>query len=441
MTRTTTPIEAAVAIAAETSVEPDYRDPVHRMSQLLDPGSLEPVHRRAGLGVVVARGRIDGAEVVTYATDGSRLGGVIGATECRLIAEAIDSAVARRCPVIGIWHTAGATPAEGAAAMDGVGRMYAAMVRASGTVPQLSLVLGPATGGTAFGPALTDVVVMSAAGRMYVAGPDDVRSVTGDAVDPATLGGPEVHARSGAAHVVTEFEADAYRRARELVALFTRPGRYDLEALRTHRDPSTLLPALADHGYDVRPLVAELLDRDSFVELQPRWAPNVVVGLGRLGRRTVGVVANNPACAGGRLDATAAEKSARFVRMCDALGVPLVTIVDVPGHLPGPDQEVAGAVRRGATLLHAFAESAVPRITLVTRHAHGSAAVAMNSRALGANTVVAWPDAAPATDGYGEAIQLGLVDEVVDPVDTRRRLGELLAAAPAGRGKHTNIPL
>ncbi|HEV7649805.1 MAG TPA: carboxyl transferase domain-containing protein [Actinophytocola sp.] len=434
-------IEAAVATAAETSVEPDYRDPVHRMSQLLDPGSLEPVHRREGLGVVVARGRVDGSEVVAYATDGSRLGGVIGATECRLVAAAIDSAVARRCPVVGIWHTAGATPAEGVAALDGVGQVYAAMVRASGTVPQISLVLGPAAGGTAFGPALTDVVIMSAAGRMYVAGPDDVRSVTGAAVDPATLGGPEVHARSGAAHVVTEFEADAYRRARELVALFTRPGHYDLESLRTFRDPSVLLPALADHGYDVRPLVAELLDTGSFVELQARWAPNVVTGLGRLGRRTVGVVANNPGHAGGRLDASAAEKSARFVRMCDALGVPLVTVVDVPGHQPGPDQEAAGAVRREATLLHAYAEAVVPRITLVTRQANGSAAVAMSSRSLGAHAVVAWPDAAPATEDYGEAIRLGVVDEVVDPVETRRRLGELLAAAPAGRGKHTNIPL
>jgi acetyl-CoA/propionyl-CoA carboxylase carboxyl transferase subunit len=437
MTRTPTPIEAAVAIAAETSVEPDYRDPVHRMSQLLDPGSFEPVHRRQGLGVVVAHGRIDGSDVIAFATDGSRRGGALGADECRHIAEAIDSAVARRCPVIGIWHTGGA---EGAAAQDGLGRVFAAMVRASGTVPQVSLVLGPAAGGTAFAPALGDVVIMSAAGRMFVAGPDEVRAVTGEQIDPAGLGGPQVHAHSGAAHLVTEFEANAYRRARELVSLLTRPGRYDLESLRTHRDPSALLAASPGRDYDVRPLVAELADHDSFVELQPLWAPNVVVGLGRLGRRTVGIVANNPDNGGGHLDAPAAEKSARFVRMCDALGVPLVTIVDVPGHLPGPAREAAGAVRRGATLLHAYAEAVVPRVTLVTRQAHGSAAIAMNSSSLGAHAVVAWPDATPAAADYGEAIQLGVVDEVVDPVDTRRRLGELLAAAPAGRGKHTNIP-
>jgi acetyl-CoA/propionyl-CoA carboxylase carboxyl transferase subunit len=435
MTRTPIHIEAAVAIAAETSVEPDYRDPVHRMSQLFDPGSLEPVHRREGLGVLVARGRVDGAEVIGYATDGSRLGGVLGTDECRLIAEAVDEAVARRCPVLGIWHCGGVTPAEGA------GQVYSAMVRASGTVPQLALVPGPAAGAAAFGPALADVVIMSAAGRMYAAGPAEVRSVTGEDVDPASLGGPDVHARSGAVHVVTEFEADAYRRARELVTLFTRPGHYDLESLRTHRDPSALLPASADRGYDVRPLLAELVDRDSLVELQARWAPNVVVGLGRLGRRTVGVVASNPDHGGGRLDAAAAEKSARFVRMCDALGVPLLTVVDVPGHLPGPAREAAGAVRRGAKLLHAFAESEVPRITLITRQANGSAAIAMNSRSLGATAVVAWPAAAPAADNYGEAVRLGAVDEVIEPADTRRRLGELLAAAPAGRGRHHNIPL
>jgi len=435
MTRTPTHIEAAVAIAAETSVEPDYRDPVHRMSQLLDAGSLEPVHRREALGALVARGRIDGAEVVAFATDGRRLGGMLDADECRLIAEAVDDAAARRCPVIGIWHSVGTLPAESA------GDIYAAMVRASGTVPQLAVVPGPAAGAAAFGVALADVVIMSAAGRLYTAGPDEVRAVNGEEADPATLGGPEVHARCGAAHVVTEFEADTYRRARELVTLFTRPGLYDLESLRTHRDPSALLPASAERGYDVRPLVAELVDRDSFVELQARWAPNIVAGLGRLGRRTVGVVANNPEHGGGRLDAAAAEKAARFVRMCDALGVPLVSVVDVPGHLPGPAREAAGAVRRGAKLLHAFAEAAVPRITLITRQAHGSAAIAMNSRSLGATAVVAWPDATPAAENYGEAVRSGAVDEVVEPADTRRRLGELLAAAPAGRGRHTNIPL
>jgi acetyl-CoA/propionyl-CoA carboxylase carboxyl transferase subunit len=440
MTRTPTPIEAAVAIAAETSVEPDYRDPVHRMSQLFDPGSLEPVHCREGLGVVVARGRVDGAEVIGYATDGSRPRGAIGADECLLIAEAIDSAVARRCPVIGIWHSGAAAAADDVTALDGVGRVYAAMVRASGTVPQLSLVLGPVAVGTAFAPALTDVVIMSAAGQMCVAGPEEVRKVTDEEADPTGLGVPEVHGRSGVAHLVTEFEADAYRRARELVTLLTRPGRYDLEALRTHRDPSALLPVSAERGYDVRPLVAEILDHSSFLELQARWAPGVVVGLGRLGRRTVGVVANNPGHAGG-LDAPAAEKSARFVRMCDALGVPLVTVVDVPGDLLGSAHEGDCPLRRGAKLLHAFAESVVPRITLVTRQARGSTAIAMNSRSLGATAVVAWPNAGMATDDFGLAVRLGVVDEVIEPVDTRRRLGELLAAAPAGRGKHTNIPL
>ncbi|MGH3879270.1 MAG: carboxyl transferase domain-containing protein [Actinophytocola sp.] len=451
MTRTATSIEAAVAIAAQTSVEPDYRDPVHRMCQLLDGGSFEAVHRREGSGILVARGRIDGAGVVAYCTDGARGGGALGVAECPWIVEAIDLAVAENCPVVGVWHSGGAKPADGVAALDGLGQVYAAMVRASGRVPQLSLVLGPAAGGAAYAAALSDVVVMSEAGRLFTHGPDVVRAVTGEVVDAAGLGGPEVHGRSGVAHLTAGSEAAAYRQAREVVALLTKPGHYDLARLRSLKDPSALLPGSPRQAYDVHPLVEQVLDHDTFTELQAGWAANIVVGLGRLGGRTVGVVANNPAHDGGCLDSPAAEKAARFVRTCDAFGVPLVVVADVAGHLPGVDRERDGAARRDVKLPHAFAGAEVPRVTLVTRRAGGDAAVAMNSRALGATAVLAWPGAELAADmavdtstgasGLDEAIDVGMVDEVVDPILTRRRLAELLAAAPAGRGRHGNIPL
>ncbi|MEV4320383.1 carboxyl transferase domain-containing protein [Actinocrispum sp. NPDC049592] len=473
--------QAAVAVAEPAAPEPDYRDPMHRMSQLLDPGTVEPIHLRPGLGVAVARGRINGSGVIVYCTDGSTKGGAIGVDECPLIVEAIDIAVRERCPVIGVWHSGGAKLAEGVEAMHGIGQMFAAMVRASGQILQLSVVLGPAAGGAAYGPALTDLVIMSDQGRVFVTGPDVVRTVTGEEIDMAGLGGPEAHGRkSGVVHITTDSETAAYSQAREVVTLFTKPGLYNLDSLTSSLDLRDLLPESPKRAYDVRPLVREIVDRDSFIELQPKWAANIVIGLGRLGGRTVGVIANNPLRKGGCLDSLSAEKASRFVRMCDEFGVPLVVVVDVPGYLPGVGQEWDGVVRRGAKLLHAFADAAVPRITLVTRKSYGGAYIAMNSRALGATSVVAWPDAevavmgakaavgilhrkklaAVASDsereallaqlvaeheviagGVGRAMSIGVVDEVIEPSQTRRRIGEILASAPAGRGHHRNIPL
>jgi acetyl-CoA/propionyl-CoA carboxylase carboxyl transferase subunit len=325
------------------------------------------------------------------------------------------------------------------------------------------VVLGPAVGGAAYGPALTDVVIMGPEGRVFVTGPDV--SITG-----------EQHARSGVVHIVAETEDAATAKARELTALLARPGRFSITDVDS--DGPDLRALMSGRAYDVRPLCDAVLDAP-MIELHAKWAPNIVTGLGRLARRTVGVIANNPLRLGGSLDASSAEKAARFVRTCDALGVPLVVLVDVPGYLPGVGQEWDGVVRRGAKLLHAFAEAVVPRVTLVTRKAYGGAYIAMNSRALGATAVFAWPDvevavmgapaavgilhrkrlaATPAserealraklvaeqervTGGVERAIEIGVVDEVIAPTATRRRLAEALAAAPAGRGAHSNIPL
>ncbi|MEU7903616.1 carboxyl transferase domain-containing protein [Actinoplanes sp. NPDC049118] len=467
----------AVINAIESTVE--VRDPLFRIGQLLDAGTETLLNEPDDLGVQTARGRISGSDVVVFCTDGTRMGGAMGHDGCVRIAAAIDLAVAQRLPVIGIWHSGGARLAEGVHSMDGVGKVFAAMVRASGRVPQLSVVVGPAAGGAAYGPALTDVVIMSRAGRIFVTGPEVVRAVTGEDIDQEGLGGPVSHGRhSGVVHVVAADEPDAYARCRRLVTLLAVPGRFDLGSAAAPM-PAVALPENVRRAYDVRPVAHAVLDDGSFEELQARWAPNIVIGLGRLGGRTVGVVANNPLRRGGCLDSLSAEKAARFVRLCDAFAVPLVVLVDVPGYLPGVDQELGGVVRRGAKLLHAFAEAVVPRVTLHLRKAYGGAYIAMNSRALGATRVFAWPTAevavmgakaavgilkrrelaaAPAHEraelearliaehekvagGVDRAAELGLIDEVIEPAQTRLKIAEALAGAPAARGVHGNIPL
>jgi len=475
-----------VALLAPTAVEDrDLRDPELRLQALVDRGTLRPLSGRGDSGVMTARGQVDGSPVVAFATDATRMGGAMGSEGCRHIVDAIDTALRERVPVVGLWHSGGARLAEGVEALDAVGQVFAAMVRASGRVPQISVVLGPAAGGAAYGPALTDIVIMGPLGRVFVTGPEVVRSVTGENVDMERLGGPEPHGRrSGVVHVVTDSDTEALDKARSIAALLARPGRLspadvpDGGAGEAGSDLGALLPGQSNRAYDVHPLVDAVLDGPG-VELHARWAPNVVTALGRLAGRTVGVIANNPLRLGGCLDSLSAEKAARFVRMCDALGVPLVVLVDVPGYLPGVGQEWDGVVRRGAKLLHAFAEAVVPRVTLVTRKAYGGAYIAMNSRALGATAVFAWPGAevavmgasaavgilhrkklaaAPPEErdalrdalvaehtrlagGVARALELGVVDEVIEPARTRRRLAEALAAAPAGRGAHGNIPL
>ena len=459
---------------------PDPRDPLIRLRALLDPGTLRRLHAADDSGVLAVRGRVAGTPVIVYCTDGSLKGGALGADGCRHIVTAITAAVTEECPVIGVWHSGGARLPDGVAALDGVGRVFAAMVGASGRVPQISVVVGPAAGGGAYGPALTDVVVMSGEGRIFVTGPEVVQRVTGEQVDMERLGGPVTHGRhSGVAHVVAGSEADAYAEARALVTLLGEQGAFTDDAAGDPADPSGLLPAGAARAYDVKPLIRAVLDDGAFTELQARWAPNVAVGLGRLAGRTIGVIANNPIRKGGCLDALSAEKAARFVRMCDSFGVPLLVLCDVPGYLPGVEQEWDGVVRRGAKLLHAFAESVVPRVTLITRKSYGGAYIAMNSRSLGATAVFAWPDAevavmgaeaavgvlhrrtlAAASDeerealrarlaeehrrtgnGVAHGLDIGVIDEVIDPAKTRAKLVAAFAAAPPARGRHGNIPL
>jgi acetyl-CoA/propionyl-CoA carboxylase carboxyl transferase subunit len=456
----------------------DPRDPLRRLEQLFDAGSCEPITPADDSGMRAAVGRIEGTPVVAFVSDATVQGGAMGLAGCAVVLTAYERALAEGWPIVGLWHSGGARLREGVVSLHAVGEVFAIMTRASGKIPQISVVLGAAAGGAAYGPALTDVVILGPDGRVFVTGPDVVRSVTGEDVDALRLGGPEPHGRrSGVVHVVADTVEDAFGNARRLASLLGDQGVLAVEAV-PDVDLSRLLPESVKRAYDVHPLVDGLLDAPG-VELHAKWAPNVVTTLGRLGGRTVGVVANNPMRLGGCLDSASAEKAARFVRMCDAFGVPLVVLVDVPGYLPGVGQEWDGVVRRGAKLLHAFAEAVVPRVTLVTRKAYGGAYIAMNGRSLGATRVLAWPtaevavmgavaavrilhrrrlaevppDLRPQTEidlaaehsqlagGLARAMEIGVVDEVVEPAATRTAVARAIAAAPQRRGAHGNIPL
>jgi acetyl-CoA/propionyl-CoA carboxylase carboxyl transferase subunit len=460
--------------------EEDPRNPNYRLAAFFDEGTLELISTDDDSGMLAAVGTVEGVHTVAFCSDATIMGGAMGNEGCKVVVAAYARAMADQAPIVGLWHSGGARLAEGVLSLHAVGLIFHAMTQASGKIPQVSVVLGPAAGGAAYGPALTDVVILGPEGRIFVTGPDVVRSVTGEDVDMLRLGGPEPHGRrSGVVHVLADSEAYALGEARRLVSIFGDQRTIVVDDV-TDRDLSDQMPESKKRAYDVHPVVRELLDEDSMLELHNKWAPNIVTALGRFGGRSVGVIANNPLRLGGCLDSPSAEKAARFVRMCDAFGIPLIVVVDVPGYLPGVGQEWDGVVRRGAKLLHAFSEAQVPRVTLVTRKSYGGAYIAMNSRALGATRVFAWPgaeiavmgaiaavrilhrrkiagvaaDLRPTVEtelaaehekiagGVEKAVEIGVIDEVVEPPNTRSRLAAALAAADTGsKGAHGNIPL
>ncbi|MEO8518343.1 MAG: carboxyl transferase domain-containing protein [Dermatophilaceae bacterium] len=472
--------EAVAATKPKIDRENDPRNPRKRLEEFFDPGTLELITADDASGVLCATGKVRDTPVVAFASDATIQGGAMGKDGCEAILVAYQRALDDHVPVVGIWHSGGARLAEGVVSLHAVGEVFAIMTRASGKIPQISIVIGPAAGGAAYGPALTDIVILGPDGRIFVTGPDVVRSVTGENVDALRLGGPEPHGRrSGVVHVVTDTTEAAYERGQQLCSLLGDQGTLEVSSVQ-ERDLAETFPESARRAYDVHPLITNVLDDASNnVELHPKWAPNIVTALGRFGGRTVGVVANNPMRLGGCLDSASAEKAARFVRMCDAFGVPLIVLVDVPGYLPGVGQEWDGVVRRGAKLLHAFAEATVPRVTLVTRKSYGGAYIAMNARCLGATRVFAWPTATVAvmgavaavrilhrrrlaevpeedrtqvenelavehealSGGLPRAVEIGVVDEIIEPTATRGAIARAVAAAPQIRGSHGNIPL
>ena len=457
----------------------DPRDPESRIARLLDGGKFEFLIPRTDCGMVAVTGDIKGNKVVVFASDATIKSGASGVEGSKVIVTAYKAAMGAQVPIIGIWHSGGARLSDGVASLDAFGEVFQSMISASGRIPQLSLVLGPTAGGGAYGPALTDIVVLSPEGRIFVTGPDVVKSVTGEDTDMAVLGGPEAHRKnSGLAHIIAADEDEAINDIRTLTDLFANQGFMNAEVKDI--DLAAFVPQSKVRTYEVHPLVEAILDTDAeHIELLSMWAPNMTTVLGRLGGATVGVLASNPAHIAGALDAAAGEKAARFVRTCDAFGIPLIVIADVQGFLPGAGQEWEGAVRRGAKLLHAFGEAVVPRVTLITRRAYGGAYVAMNSKALGATRVFAWPNAEvsvmgavaavrvlhrriladlPAeqresmelelaaehekiSGGVTRAVEIGAVDEIIEPAKTRSALAKVIAQAPHRRGAHGNIPL
>ena len=457
----------------------DPRDPETRIARLLDDGKFEFLIPRTDCGMVAVTGDIKGNKVIVFASDATIKSGALGVEGSKVIVSAYKAAMSAQVPIIGIWHSGGARLSDGVASLDAFGEVFQSMISASGHIPQLSLVLGPTAGGGAYGPALTDIVVLSPEGRIFVTGPEVVKSVTGEDIDMALLGGPEAHRKnSGLAHIIAPTEQEAIDDVRDLTALFANHGVMNPDVADI--DLSVFVPQSQVRTYEVHPLVDAILDKETeHIELLSMWAPNMTTIIGRLGGATVGVLANNPAHIAGILDAAAGEKAARFVRTCDAFGIPLIVIADVQGFLPGAGQEWEGAVRRGAKLLHAFGEAVVPRVTLITRRAYGGAYVAMNSKALGATRVLAWPEAEvsvmgavaavrvlhrriladlPAeqresmelelaaehekiSGGVARAVEIGAVDEIIDPAHTRSALAKIIASTPHRRGAHGNIPL
>ncbi|MFH9964472.1 acyl-CoA carboxylase subunit beta [Streptomyces mirabilis] len=468
-----------------------------RIELLLDKGSFQEVeplrrHRATGFGleakkpygdgVITGWGTVEGRTVFVYAHDFRVFGGALGEAHACKIHKIMDMAIAAGAPLVSLNDGAGARIQEGVSALAGYGGIFQRNTRASGVIPQISVMLGPCAGGAAYSPALTDFIfAVRDISQMFITGPDVVRAVTGEEISQNGLGGADVHgAVSGVAHFVHDDEESCLAEVRYLLSLLPSNNR-ELPPRHVSGDPGDrsgdalldLVPHDGNRSYDMRGVVEELVDDGDHVEVHAGWAPNIVCALARIDGHTVGIVANQPAAMAGVLDIKASEKAARFVQFCDSFNIPLVTLVDVPGFLPGVDQEHEGIIRRGAKLLYAYCNATVPRVSVVLRKAYGGAYIVMDSRSIGADIALAWPTNEIAVmgaegaanvvfrreiaaaddpeamrqekiDQYKEelvhpyyAAERGLVDDVIDPRETRAVLARSLAMLAA---KHAELP-
>ncbi len=429
-----------------------------RIDALLDPGSFTEFdefarHRSSnfgmdakrpfGDGVVTGYGTVDGRPVAVFSQDVTVFGGSLGEVYGEKIVKVLDFAVTNGCPVVGINEGGGARIQEGVVSLGLYGEIFRRNVHASGVIPQISLVMGPAAGGHVYSPALTDFVVMvDKTSQMFITGPDVVKTVTGEEVTLEELGGARTHnTKSGVAHYLAEDEADALDYVKALLsylpsnnldplpALDVAPVQTVLPDALTDEDVEldTFIPDSANTPYDMHTVVEHVLDDGEFLEVQPLFAPNILIGFGRVEGRPVGIVANQPTQFAGTLDIDASEKAARFVRTCDAFNVPVLTFVDVPGFLPGTSQEWEGIIRRGAKLIYAYAEATVPKVTVITRKAYGGAYDVMGSKHLGADVNLAWPSAQIAVVGAQGAVGILYRKELAEAEDPDARRAELIA--------------
>ena len=468
-----------------------------RIEALLDKGSFQEIdqfvrHQSSGFGiedkrppgdaVITGHGSIDGRPVFVFAEDFTVFGGSLSKVVADKICKILDMALDTGTPVVGLKDSGGARIQEGITSLDGYGRIFERNVRASGVIPQISVVMGPSAGGAVYSPALTDFVFqIDKASHMFITGPDVIKAVTGEDVTMEELGGAMTHAsKSGVTHFVYPTGGDALEAVRYLMSFLPRNNMemppHFAPADRPDRLADSLdsvIPDESSQPYDMVEVIETVLDEDEFFEVHEHWAKNIVVGFGRLDGQAVGIVANQPTVLAGTLDIEASEKAARFVRFCDAFNIPVITFVDVPGFLPGVDQEHGGIIRHGAKLLYAYCEATVPRISVITRKAYGGAYVVMNSRGIRADLVFAWPSAEIAVMGAqgavniihrreiasaddpdakrGELIEdyeqkfnnpyvaaeLGLVDEVIEPRETRMKL---IKAMEVLRTKREKLP-
>ena len=476
-----------------------------RLELLLDPGSFHELdllarHRAhaAGLeerpytdGVVTGWGTIDDRKVFVYSQDFTVFGGALGEVFAEKIHKLMDLALKTGAPVIGLNDGAGARIQEGVVSLASYGGIFWRNVQSSGVIPQISVVLGPCAGGAVYSPAMTDFIFMvRETSHMFITGPDVVKTVTGEDVTLEELGGAASHAsKSGVATFVSADELSCLADVRYLLGFLPQNNLGEAPLVESNDDPMrscdmlrTILPASANLPYDMKKVIAEVVDDGEFFEYFPNWAKSIVCGFSRIDGHSVGIVGNQPMVLAGVLDIESSEKAARFVRTCDAFNIPIVTFVDVPGFLPGVDQEYGGIIRHGAKLLYAYCEATVPRIQVITRKAYGGAYVVMNSKSIGADLAYAWPSAELAVMGPQGAVEIvyrrelqqaadpaarraelvaeytekyanpylaaerGFVDDVIDPAETRIKLVEGLRVLRTKRDevpqrKHGNIPL
>ena len=477
-----------------------------RVEHLLDAGSFVETdmlvrHRSHGFGienkrpyadaVVTGWGTIDGRKVFVFAQDFTVFGGSLGEVMGEKICKIMDLALQTGAPVIGLNDSGGARIQEGAASLASYGYIFDRNVRSSGVIPQISAIMGPCAGGAVYSPAMTDFTFMvSGTSHMFITGPEVIKAVTGETVSQEELGGAMSHAsKSGVAHVVAATDEECLDQIRYLMSFlpsnnFESPPYFEPtdDPFRSCDELPGLIPDSANKPYDMHSVLASVFDDGEFFEIHRYWAQNIICGFSRLAGHPVGIVANQPQVLAGTLDITSSTKAARFVRFCDAFNIPLVTFVDVPGFLPGTEQEYGGIIRHGAKLLYAFSEATVPRLTVITRKAYGGAYVVMNSKHIRADVSFAWPSAEIAVMGAEGAVNIihrkeiagaedaqqrraelisdytekfsnpyiaaerGYVDDVIEPEDTRRRLVQSLEMLRSKREtipqrKHGNVPL
>jgi len=477
-----------------------------RIDYLLDEGSFQELdmlarHRAHGMGlednrpytdgVVTGFGTIDGRKVCLFSQDFTVFGGALGEVFAEKIHKVMDLAASVGVPMIGLNDGAGARIQEGVVSLASYGGIFHRNVRASGVIPQISVILGPCAGGAVYSPAMTDFIFMvRETSHMFITGPDVVKTVTGEDVTLEQLGGATSHSsKSGVATFVAGDEKECLDEVRYLMSFLPSNNLEEAPVVVTGDDPerltpelSELMPASPNQPYDMKKVIAAVVDNGDYMEYFPHWAMNLTCGFARLDGHVVGIVGNQPQNLAGVLDIESSEKGARFVRTCDAFNIPMVTFVDVPGFLPGTDQEYGGIIRHGAKLLYAYCESTVPRVQVITRKAYGGAYVVMNSKSIGADLAYAWPSAELAVMGPQGAVDIvyrrelqaaanpevrrtelveeyieryanpyvaaerGYVDDVIDPAETRRVLVRALDMLRSKREelprrKHGNVPL